>query len=48
MKSMAITSLPRPNEQRKIEILLKKLAQMKPISAQPAPIAKTFPVIKTA
>jgi hypothetical protein len=36
---MKLTSLPRPNEQRKVEKLLVKLAQVKPISAKPAPIS---------
>jgi hypothetical protein len=40
---MKRTSLSRPNEQRKIEALLTRLAKLKPISAQPAPIAKRDP-----
>lgn len=35
---MKITSLSRPNEQRKVENLLVKLATIKPVSAKPAPI----------
>jgi hypothetical protein len=34
---MKIASLPRPNEQRKIEKLLVKLARMKSVAAKPAP-----------
>jgi hypothetical protein len=34
---MKITSLPRPNEQRKIEKLLVKLAKIKSVSAKPGP-----------
>jgi hypothetical protein len=36
---MTIMSLGRPNEQRKIEKLLVKLAKIKAISAKPVPIA---------
>jgi hypothetical protein len=36
---MTIMSLGRPNEQRKIEKLLVKLAKIKATSAKPAPIA---------
>jgi len=36
-RQMKITSLPRPNEQRKIEKLLAKLAKIKSVSAKPAP-----------
>ena len=36
-RQMKITSLPRPNEQRKIEKLLVKLAKIKSVSAKPAP-----------
>jgi hypothetical protein len=35
---MKITSRPRPNEQRKIEKLLVKLAKIKSVSAKPAPM----------
>ena len=35
---MKTTSRPRPNEQRKIEKLLVKLAKIKSVSAKPAPI----------
>jgi hypothetical protein len=35
---MNITSLSRPNEQRKVENLLVKLAKIKPVSTKPAPI----------
>jgi hypothetical protein len=34
---MTITSLPRPNEQRKIENLLVKLAKLKSMSVKPVP-----------
>jgi hypothetical protein len=36
---MRTTSRPRPNEQRKIEKLLVKLAKLKSVSTPPAPIA---------
>lgn len=36
---MKIARLPRPAEQRKIEKLLAKLAEIKPIGAKPAPIS---------
>jgi len=32
---MRVRTLPRPNEQRKVENLLVKLAKLKPISAKP-------------
>ena len=35
---MKITSLSRPNEQRKVENLLLKLAKIRPVSAKPVPI----------
>jgi len=35
-----LTSLPHPHEQRNIEMLLTKLATVKPISAKPAPIVR--------
>jgi hypothetical protein len=35
---MKTTGPPRPNEQRKVEILLLKLAKLQPISARSAPI----------
>ncbi|MGC1452622.1 MAG: hypothetical protein WA830_21545 [Candidatus Sulfotelmatobacter sp.] len=35
---MTHTSPPQPHEQRKLEQLLVKLSQVKPISAKPAPI----------
>jgi hypothetical protein len=35
---MKITILSRPNEQRKVENLLVKLAKLKPVSAKPTPI----------
>jgi hypothetical protein len=37
-RKMKITSRPRPNEQRKIEKLLVKLAKIKSVSAKPAPM----------
>jgi hypothetical protein len=45
---MRTTSRPRPNEQRKIEKLLVKLAKLKAVSAQPASIAKGVSALKTA
>ncbi len=39
------TSSPRPNEQRKIDQLMLKLAKVRPISAKPLPPAGT---LKTA
>lgn len=42
------TSLRQPHEQQKIEKLLVKLAQIKPISARPAPIMSGRGVLKTA
>jgi hypothetical protein len=45
---MRTTSHSRPYEERKIEKLLVKLAKVKPISAQPAPIANGVRVLKTA
>jgi len=48
MRDMTPPSHPRPNEHRKIEKLLVKLAGMKPISARPAPIASGAKVLKTA
>ena len=38
---MKITSPSRPNEQRKVEKLLMKLAKLKPNSAKPAPTTKS-------
>lgn len=38
MPCMTQTSLPQPHEQRKVEVLLMKLAKIKPVSAKPAPI----------
>ena len=37
-----------PNEQRKVEKLLIRLAKLKPVSAQPGPIAKGNAVLNTA
>ena len=45
---MRVIGLPRPNEQRKIEKLLVKLAKIKPISAIPAPIANRSIAARTA
>jgi hypothetical protein len=45
---MTIISLGRPNEQRKIENLLVKLAKIKAISAKPAPIANPSTARRTA
>jgi len=45
---MKTVSHPCPNEQRKIEELLLTLTKVKPISAQPAPIANGMTVLKTA
>lgn len=45
---MKITSPPRPNEQRKIENLLVKLANAKPISAKPAPISNGIKLLGAA
>ena len=48
MSYMTLTSPSRPNEQRRIEKLLAKLALVKPISAKPAPIASGIAIVKTA
>jgi hypothetical protein len=45
---MKNTSPSRPNEERKIERLLVKLAKTKPISAKPAPISNGTRLLKTA
>jgi hypothetical protein len=45
---MKSTSHSRPNEQRKVENLLVKLAKVKPISAKPAPISNGTRLLKTA
>ncbi|HUO13589.1 MAG TPA: hypothetical protein VMX38_01285 [Verrucomicrobiae bacterium] len=45
---MKTTSHPRPNEQRKIEKLLVKLAKLKSVSTPPAPIANGTAALKTA
>jgi hypothetical protein len=39
------TNHAQPREQRKIEALLDKLAKAKPISAKPAPITHSQPVL---
>jgi hypothetical protein len=41
-------TLPRPNEQRKVEKLLAKLITMTPLSAKPAPISYGVYLLKTA
>jgi hypothetical protein len=43
---MKTPSLPRPSEQRKIEELLKKLSNVNPISALPAPIAQGMSALR--
>ena len=45
---MKITSLSRPNEQRKVENLLVKLAKLKPVSAEPIPIVNRTSVLRRA
>lgn len=45
---MKITSPSRPNEHRKVEKLLLKLANVKPIAARPAPIANGTRILKAA
>jgi hypothetical protein len=45
---MKITSLARPNEQRKVENLLVKLAKLKPVSAKPTPILNRNSVLRSA
>jgi hypothetical protein len=45
---MKSTSPARPNEQRKVEKLLAKLAKVQPISAKPAPISSGRMLLKTA
>lgn len=45
---MKTASQSRPNEQRKIDKLLARLAEIRPISAKPAPIANGIKVLKTA
>jgi hypothetical protein len=45
---MAVIQLSRPNEQRKVERLLAKLAKVKPITGGPAPIASGVKVLKSA
>jgi hypothetical protein len=45
---MIQTSLPQPHEQRKVEELLVKLSQVKPISAKPAPIVQGMSAIRAA
>jgi hypothetical protein len=45
---MIQTSLPQPHEQRKVEALLVKLSQVKPISAKPAPIVQGMSAIRAA
>jgi len=44
---MKITSPPRPNEQRKVEQLLAKLAKVRAISAKPA-IVNNKTALRTA
>jgi hypothetical protein len=45
---MKVLSSPRPNEQRKVENLLLKLAKVQPISAKPAPIMYGQRALKSA
>jgi hypothetical protein len=47
-RAMTLTSVPRMHEQRKIDVLLWKLARIKQISAQPAPIDSSPTSLKTA
>jgi hypothetical protein len=45
---MKINGLSRPNEQRKVEELLVKLAKIKPVSAKAAPIRSGKSVLQSA
>jgi hypothetical protein len=45
---MKITSLSRPNEQRKVENLLVKLATLKPVSAKAIPMVSRSGVRRSA
>jgi hypothetical protein len=45
---MTVTSLCRPNEQRKVENLLAKLAKIKPMTAKPAPILSGKNALRSA
>ena len=45
---MKITSLSRPNEQRKVENLLVKLATLKPVSAKVIPMVNRTSVLRSA
>lgn len=45
---MKITSLCRPNEQRKVENLLAKLAKLKPVCAKPTPILSEKNALRSA
>jgi len=45
---MKITSLSRPNEQRKVENLLVKLATLKPVSAKAIPMVDRNSVLRSA
>jgi hypothetical protein len=45
---MKIVNPSRPNEQRKVEKLLVKLAKLKPVSAKPAPILSGSGVLRSA
>jgi hypothetical protein len=45
---MKITSLSRPNEQRKVQNLLVKLAKLKPFSTEPISIVNRTTVLRRA
>lgn len=45
---MKTTSLSRPNEQRKVENLLVRLAKLKPVSAELIPIVNRTSVLRRA